>query len=275
MNSIEGVQIGRDIWVVLFFFPSTLPAVSFLPLRLRPHQPQALFVYQSLSTFAFKPPPVLFHQETKEFPPTSFNIATMFSNFAASVSFIAALASYTLAPVAALPSAAPIHNVHRNIPAQFQERDTIDSRDYAKDSQYLEPYTIYHTRYMEFDCEDKHGDKVFFACQYFLSCLLFSPLPCCASLAYVNSLQFRLFLPLLASDMSAPAHLLARFGCCPRRSNPLCHCVSTVPNIRISPGKLRIGPPHSIVVTICDATLLPTHLRPPPLIKQQHAATLS
>lgn len=79
----------------------------------------------------------------------------MFTNFAASLSLVAALASFTLAPVVAFPSAHAPH-VHRSVPSQF------DERGYKQDSEFLEPYTIYNARYHEFDCEDKHGDKKFF-----------------------------------------------------------------------------------------------------------------
>jgi len=76
-------------------------------------------------------------------------------NYATVVSF---LAIFAVAPsIHALPSLAHRHQ-HRDVPAQFQERE------YKVDEDILEPYKVYHERYQLFHCEDRHGTKFWDSC---------------------------------------------------------------------------------------------------------------
>lgn len=72
--------------------------------------------------------------------------------FAIAVASLFALS--TLAPSAvAVPSGGISHrNVHRAVPAQFQEK-----RDYAEDAPLLEPYAEYSERYQLWHCADLHN----------------------------------------------------------------------------------------------------------------------
>lgn len=84
----------------------------------------------------------------------------MFTNFATVLSVFSALAALAPSANAAPSTGLAGRSIHRNVPAQFQAQ----KREYAQDSDLLEPYADYNERYSLFGCVNLHNTTFWDSC---------------------------------------------------------------------------------------------------------------